>query len=139
MTIWRRLLTGEKEPEAFIDLQQRAEVRAELKRVLWRRCRRHWYVVPMVSVLIVVLAVIGVGVSELVADNRELIVAVIGALAAAGGVLGVSRVSSDKLLWEQSLARVVCRETLVVDALMPPVRATRRRDVRLPRGRRLGV
>ena len=125
--IWRQMLTGDKEPEAYIDQSRRAEVRDELSRQLWRRYRRWWWVVPVV-------AVIGAAIGYLLARQSNLAGGLIGAVGAAGGMLGVTRASMTatvkrglqswgELMWDRSLAAVICRETLTVDELpAPPAR-----------------
>lgn len=122
--IWRQILTGDKEPEAYIDHANRAQVRDELTRQLWRRYRRLWWIVPIV-------AAIGAGVGILLWRHSTAAAPIIGTLTAIGGVVGVTRASMiatvkrglqtwGDLMWNRSLATVICRETLVVDELLPP-------------------
>ena len=122
--IWRQILTGDKEPEAYIDHAKRAEVRDELSRQLWRRYRRLWWVVP-------IIAVVGGVVGYLLATQNSAAGGIIGTLTAVTGILGVTRASMiatvrrglqdwGELMWNRSLAVVICRETLVVDDLLPP-------------------
>lgn len=122
--IWRQILTGDKEPEAYIGSARRAEVRDELSRQLWRAYQRYWWVILLV-------AVIGGLVGYLVARQSSLAGSVIGTLTAVAATLGVTRASIvaslrrglqqwGELMWNRSLAVVVCRETLVVDELLPP-------------------
>jgi len=121
--IWRQILTGDKEPEAYIDHADRAHVRDELTRQLWRRYRRLWWIVPIV-------ASIGAGVGILLWRHSTAAAPVIGTLTAIGGVVGVTRASMiatvkrglqtwGELMWNRSLATVICRETLLVDELLP--------------------
>jgi hypothetical protein len=121
--IWRQILSGDKEPEAYIDARRRAEVRDELSRQLWRRYRRYWWLVPIV-------AAVGGAVGYLLADQSSAAAAVIGTVTAVAGMLGVTRASMlatakrglqdwGELMWSRALAAVICRETLVLDELFP--------------------
>lgn len=129
--IWRQLLTGDKEPEAFIGRARRAQVRDELSRQLWRRYRRYWPALPAAALL-------GAAIAYLFARDSGAGAAVAGFVGAAGGMLGITRASLlatvrqnlqswGELMWNRSLAVVICRETLVVDELLgPPPSAGRR-------------
>jgi hypothetical protein len=121
--IWRQILSGDKEPEAYIDQAKRAEVRDELSRQLWRRYRRYWWLVPIVGAL-------GGAIGYLLANEGSAAAGVIGTITAITGMLGITRVSMiatvkrglqdwGELMWSRSLAAVICRETLVVDELIP--------------------
>ncbi len=132
--IWRQILTGDKEPEAYINHARRAQVRDELSRQMWRRYRRFWWTVPIVAAL-------GGVVGYLLVHERNAAAGVIGTLTAAGGMLGATRASMiasarrglqewGELMWNRSLAAVICRETLVVDELLPAAGA----DEPKPRG-----
>lgn len=122
--IWRQMLGGDKEPEAYIGHAQRAAVRDELTKQLWRRYRRLWWVVP-------VAAVVGFAIGYLLVHEKDAAAGLIGTVAAVGGMVGVTRASMiatvkrglqdwGELMWNRSLAAVICRETLVVDELIPP-------------------
>lgn len=130
--IWHQMLTGAKEPEAYIDEAKRAAVRDELLRQLTRRYRRLRYVLPLVA-LIAVGALAGV----LFVNDRELLAAAVGAATAAGGAVGVTRATVtsvvrrglqgwSELMWNRALTAVIARETLVVDELLEPPPAARR-------------
>jgi hypothetical protein len=132
--IWRQLLTGDKEPESWIGHARRVEVRDELTKQLWRRYRRPLpWLVPLA---------IGVGVLLYILydHNKDSAKEVAGVLLAALGALGITRAtmigtvrrglqSWGDLMWNRSLAAVICRETSVVDDLLPPV-VTRTERVR---------
>jgi hypothetical protein len=129
--IWRQILSGDKEPEAYIDQSKRSEVRDELSRQLWRRYRRYWWIVPLV-------ALIGGAIGYLYAYKGNLAAGAIGGVTAVAGMLGVTRASMlatvkrglqdwGELIWNRSLAAVICRETLVVDELLPAPAATKSR------------
>jgi hypothetical protein len=132
--IWRQILTGDKEPESWIGHARRVEVRDELTKQLWRRYRRPLpWLVPLVIVV--------VGALYLLYDhNKDTAKDVGGILLAALGALGITRAtmigtvrrglqSWGDLMWNRSLAAVICRETSVVDDLLPPA-VTRTERVR---------
>jgi hypothetical protein len=98
-------------------------VRDELSRELWQRYRRRWWVVPLVAAL-------GGAIGYLLANDSSVAAALIGTLTATGGVLGAARASMiasvrrglqawGELVWSRSLAAVICRDTLLVDELLP--------------------
>jgi hypothetical protein len=128
---WRQLLTGDKEPEAFLGPEARSRVRDELLRLMWGR---YW---SWVAALFVALAAASVALLVLHADignwysahTREaaLVTSVIVSLT---GALGISKASINRavrqdllkwsaLLWNRALARVVCTETLRIDWVFP--------------------
>ena len=121
--IWRQLLTGDKEPEAFIGHARRAEVRDELTRQLWKRYRRWAWLLPVV-------AVAGAGVGLAYAEDPDLGKSLIGGFFAVTGALGLTRatmISTVKrgvqswgdLMWSRALAAVICRETSLLHELFP--------------------
>lgn len=124
--IWRQLLTGDKEPESWIGHARRLEVRDELTKQLWRRYRRPLpWLVPLAIV-------VGALLYLLYDHNKDGAKEVAGILLAALGALGITRAtmigtvrrglqSWGDLMWNRSLAAVICRETSVVDELLPPV------------------
>ena len=129
--IWRQMLSGDKEPEAYIGHAQRREVRDELSKQLWKRYRRYWWALP-------VAAIVGFAIGYLLVHERDAAAGLIGTVTAVAGMVGVTRASMiasvkrglqdwGELMWNRSLAAVICRETLVVDDLVPPPAGT---DVR---------
>jgi hypothetical protein len=119
--IWRQMLTGDKEPEAFIGRTRRAEVRDELTRQLWKRYRRLVWLVPL-------LAIAGAGLGWAYAENADLAKSLTGSALAIAGTVGITRASisgtvrrgvqgwSD-LMWDRALAVVICRETSLLGEL----------------------
>jgi hypothetical protein len=138
--IWRQMLTGDKEPEAYIGHAKRAEVRDELTQQLWARYRR------LLRWLVPSLVVLGGALAVLYAHNQDVARGLAGSALALAGTLGVTRASMSgalrrgvqnwgDLMWNRALAAVICRETSVLDELYPPP-VTRGRGVpiRLRRG-----
>ena len=130
--IWRQMLTGDKEPEAWIDRANRGEVRDEFTRLIWSRYRRtlRW-LLPLVAV---VGAVLGI----LYANNSEYVRGLAGTALALAGTVGLTRATMTSalkrglqswgdLMWNRALASVVCRYTSVLDELLPPPAAARTR------------
>jgi hypothetical protein len=127
--IWRQLLTGDKEPEAFIGQARRGEVRDELTKMLWKRYRRWAWLLPIV-------AVIGVALGLEYANDPKLGKSLIGGFFAVTGALGLQRaamISTVKrgvaswgdLMWNRALAAVICRETSLLQQVFPDVKPQR--------------
>ena len=124
--IWRQLLAGDKEPEAYLDRHARAGLRDDMRALIWRRYRR-WAVVLAALLLAVLLA-------------RPHLTHAGSAVLAAAGALGLTKASVlltvrgrldhwSRLLWDRALAQKVVEATLTLDAVLPP----------LTREHRLGV
>jgi hypothetical protein len=126
--IWRQMLTGDKEPEAYIDHAKRAEVRDELTQQLWGhyRSRLRW--------LLPLLVALGATVAVLYAHHQDVARGLAGSALALAGTLGITRASMSgamrrgvqswgDLMWNRALAAVICRETSVLDELYPPADA----------------
>jgi hypothetical protein len=132
--IWRQMLTGDKEPEAYIGHAKRAEIRDEVMQQLWGRySRRLRWLLP-------VLAVLGAALAVLYAHHGDVARGLAGSALALAGALGVTRASMSgavrrgvqswgDLMWNRALAAVICRETSVLDELYPPP-VTRARGMR---------
>jgi hypothetical protein len=133
--IWRQMLTGDKEPEAWIGRAQRAQVRDEFTRMLWGRYRR------LLTWLLPLVAVLGAAFAILYANNSDYVRGLAGTALALAGTVGLTRASMTSsikrglqnwgdLMWNRALAVVICRETLVLDDLLPPPHAPKRMRVR---------
>ena len=114
--IWRQLLTGDKEPEAYLDRDARAGLRDDMRALLWRRYR----------VYALALAAVAAG---LVVAWPELDGAA-SAVVAAAGALGLTKASLlltvrgrldqwSHLLWNRALAQRVIESTLTLDTVLP--------------------
>ena len=122
--IWRQMLTGDKEPEAWIGGAKRAEVRDEFTKQLWQRYRRRlMWLLPLVAAL-------GAAAGLLYADNVDYVRGLAGTALALAGTIGVTRASMTSalkrglqdwgdLMWNRALAAVICRETSALDDLFP--------------------
>ncbi len=122
--IWRQMLTGDKEPEAWIGHARRSEVRDEFTRLLWRRYRRRlMWLLPLVAAL-------GAAAGLLYADNADYVRGLVGSALALAGTVGLTRASMTSafkrglqnwgdLMWNRALSAVICRETSVIDELFP--------------------
>ncbi|HEX4717557.1 MAG TPA: hypothetical protein VH300_03440 [Thermoleophilaceae bacterium] len=128
-TVWRQLLTGDKEPEAFLGPQARARVRDELLHLMWRRYRR-WVIGLSVLLFAVCMALLHVHVGHLYSQHKREAAIVTSALVSLTSAIGLSKASINRaikenlrtwstLLWNRALARVVCAETLRVDWVFP--------------------
>jgi|tagenome__1003787_1003787.scaffolds.fasta_scaffold20826016_1 hypothetical protein len=128
---WRQLLTGDKEPEAYLPAKERATVRTELIRLMWRRYLP-WVlgVIPFLATGVVLFMLNQRGVWTWWSKNKEVTTVITGVLLTVAGVLGISKASMvraarsslqiwSRLLWNRALARVICRSTLRVQLVFP--------------------
>jgi hypothetical protein len=77
--IWRQLLAGDKQPEAFLDRNDRATLRGEMARLVWKRY------LPWLPVLILVA-----GALIMAFTNKSTATALEKLLANTAGVLGIT-------------------------------------------------
>ena len=124
---WCQLVTGNKEPEAFIGHDDRARVRETMVARMLGAYRRSWKGLAFAAL---VMAALGFGILALI-NTKDLsqysaIIALGGSLAGALGLsvtsIGLTvRKSLDaqaELLWNTALVEVICKKTLRVEALM---------------------
>jgi hypothetical protein len=149
--IWCQLVTGDKEPEAFIGHDERARVRETMVARMLRSYRRNWkgVVVAAAAMALVAYGAVKLIDTDHVPDYASAVIAFAGSLAGALGLsfasIGLTvRKSLDaraELLWNTALVEVISRQTLLVDEVLelaPPCR-TRLRMPRISdalRGRR---
>jgi hypothetical protein len=129
--VWRQLLTGDKEPEAFLGPRARARVRDELLRLMWRR---YWiwtaalFVALGAATTTLLLSQLDLG--QWYSDHTGEAALVTGVIVSITGALGISKASINRavrqnlrtwstLLWNRALARVVCMETLRIEPVFP--------------------
>lgn len=143
--IWRQLLTGDKEPEAYLDREARSELRDELRRLIWRRYRR--WLLPIGTVLFAV----GLALPHLIRlYEKGGQTGLVSAVVAGAGALGITKASVlltvrgrldqwSQLLWDRAVAQKVVDVTLTLDAVLPEAPDARRVRARIPRqvGRRV--
>jgi hypothetical protein len=71
--IWRQLLSGDKEPEAYMDRGERTRLRGTLARRIWDDYRRrHWKRVLLVACAVAVAAVFFVWLVSWYGDHKAL-------------------------------------------------------------------
>lgn len=125
--IWCQLVTGNKEPEAFIDHDDRARVRDTMAARMLRSYRRCWKAILAVAVAMAALAYAALELGPgLDMTQYGPVVAFAGSLAGALGLsvtsIGLTvRKSLDaraELLWNTALVEVISAKTLLVEALM---------------------
>ncbi|MDX6679915.1 MAG: hypothetical protein QOE31_3967 [Solirubrobacteraceae bacterium] len=122
--IWRQMLTGDKEPEAWIGQAERAEVRDEFTQQVWSRYKRWWWVAVLVA-----LAAGGLGYwyssdpegARGVAAGALALLAMFGLTRASmTGALKTGARNWSELMWNRALAAVICRKTSMVRELYGP-------------------
>ncbi|HEV2785737.1 MAG TPA: hypothetical protein VGV67_05060, partial [Solirubrobacteraceae bacterium] len=136
---WFQLVTGDKEPEAFIGHDDRSRVRETMVGRMIRSYRRNWQAILLGLAAAAGLAAGAVALltSESLGEARGPILASLGPLAGALGLsftsIGLTvRKSLDaraELLWNTALVEVIATKTLRVDDLLKPVPPHRQRIV----------
>jgi hypothetical protein len=127
--IWRQLLAGEKEPEAYLDREQRAQLRDELRALALSSYRRF---VPALVVGLGALALVAIHFDAIASWYRENIAASGAATPLFGlaGALGITRASVgltlrsrlhewSELLWNRALAKKITDATLTLGEVFP--------------------
>lgn len=143
VVIWFQLVTGDKEPEAFIGHDDRAQVRGTMISRMVSSYRHSW---PGVVVLVALVAAAIVIWPYLGFDEGETkrLLAFAAPVATALGVkvtsIGLTvRKSLDaraELLWNTALVEVISAKTLrVEDVLLPAITSRRQIMLPVPRGR----
>jgi hypothetical protein len=135
--VWRQLLTGDKEPEAYLGPEQRAAVRDELWKLMRRRYRG-WLVAAgaAVGALTLLGALVGGDIADWYGDNPDFAASLTGLVLSIAGVFGLTRASMvlamrnsvrtwTELLWNRALSYVVCEATLRLDDVFGGARKQR--------------
>jgi hypothetical protein len=120
--IWRQLVSGDKQPEAYLGAAERARVRETMRALAWQRYRV-WIppLVLLLSALVFVLPKAAVWYEQSVVKSglSAILVAAIGAvgISRASLVLTVrSRMHNwAELLWHRAVVNEVAQATLTVD------------------------
>lgn len=124
---WFQLVSGDKEPEAYIDHEDRAKVRGAMLRRTVRSYACSGRSVVSAVLALVALAVCAVVLPTLSADQFKHLAVFATPIA---GALGVSLASVGRtvrksldaraeLLWNTALVEVISQKTLLVDELLP--------------------
>jgi hypothetical protein len=127
--IWRQLVAGDKNPEAYLGDAQRANVRDRLRGLVWQRYRR------FVPILAAILTIAAVGLPPALAFYQDSIVptGLTSLAVAAIGAFGITRASIiftvrsrvqdwADLLWQRAMVAEVSHATLTVQEVFakPP-------------------
>lgn len=148
-TTWRQLLAGDKEPEAYLDRDQRAKVRNELGRMVWKRYVRWLPAAILVVAGVFTAAVHAPDVADWYADGEWTGLAVT-LVASVAGALGITQASVGltirtrvcewtELLWSRALSKRVTDVTLLVDDLLPDPSRPKLIEVTAQAGHRAGA
>jgi hypothetical protein len=124
--IWRQLLAGDKEPEAYLDSDARAELRGDLRELVWTRCRG--WILPVAAILFLLVFFLPHVVDWY--ERSVLETGVASAFVAVAGAVGLTKASMlvtvrtraqqwSELLWNRAVAKKVSDMTLVLDAVLP--------------------
>jgi hypothetical protein len=143
--IWRQLLSGDKEPEAYIERGERTRLRGLLARRIWDDyMRRHWRRVLAVACAVAVVAVFFVWLVSWYGDHKALATVAVGFVSSIAGAVGLTTASitaalrrSDRawseLVWNTTLTEVISEETIQVRDLLPtPDELTEEQGLGLP-------
>ncbi len=140
--IWFQLVTGDKEPEAFIGHDDRTQVRGTMISRMVASYRRSWpgivALVALVAAGVLIVPELGIG-DEHAPQVIALLTPIAGALGLRLTSIGLTvRKSLDaraELLWNTALVEVISAKTLRVDDVLDPAIASRR-QITLPVPRR---
>ncbi len=130
---WFQLVTGDKEPEAFIDHDDRTQVRGTMIQRMAGSYRRSWpgivALVALVAASVLIEPRLGIS-SEHTPQVIAFLTPIAGALGLRLTSIGLTvRKSLDaraELLWNTALVEVISAKTLRVDEVLEPVLARRR-------------
>lgn len=137
VVIWFQLVTGDKEPEAFIGHDERTQVRGTMISRMVSSYRRSWP--GIVALTAIAAAAVLFGPKLLEGEDAPQVIALLTPLAGALGLrvtsIGLTvRKSLDaraELLWNTALVEVISAKTLRVDEVLKPV-VVRPRHFTLP-------
>jgi hypothetical protein len=129
--IWRQLLSGDKEPEAYMGRGERTRLRGALARRIWDDYRRrHWKRVLLVACGVAVAAAFFVWLVSWYGDHKALATVIVGFVGSVAGAVGLSTASVtaalrksvttwSELMWNTTLTDVIYAETISVGELLP--------------------
>jgi hypothetical protein len=131
---WCQLVTGDKEPEAFIGHDDRVRVRETMVGRMLRSYRRNWKCVLIAAAS---FAVVAYGVAKVIDSGHAPDGALGLSLASIGLTVRKSLDARAELLWNTALVEVISQKTLLVDDVLTPVPPCRTRlRMAVPRRRR---
>ena len=123
---WRQLIAGDKEPEAYLDSKARAEVRNEMRKLVWSR---YWRWIPTVAALLFTYIYFFPQIFGWYDENlgRTGLASATVAIAAAFGITKASVLLTvrtrthqwSELLWNQAMIEKVGEQTLMLEAVFP--------------------
>jgi hypothetical protein len=125
---WFQLVSGDKEPEAYIDHDDRVGVRGTMVSRTLRSYAANWrFVVGTVVALGILAALVSVapdmaetvGTNQLIAFGGTVATALGVSLASIGRTVRKSLDARAELLWNTALVEVISHKTLRVDELLP--------------------
>ena len=134
--IWRQLIAGDKEPEAYLDSAARAELRGDLRRLVWSRCRR-WLAPAFVALFLMVFFLP----QALDWYEKSVVGTTLASAAVAmAGAFGVTKASMlvavrarihqwSEMLWDRAVTQKVSDRTLVLDRVLPEPPACEHRSL----------
>jgi hypothetical protein len=125
--IWRQLIAGDKDPEAHLDSAARAELRGDLRKLVWSRCRR--WIAPAFAALFLIVFFLPQALDWY--EKSVIGTTLASAAVAIAGAFGVTKASMlvavrtrihqwSEMLWERAITHKVSDETLVLDGVLPP-------------------
>jgi hypothetical protein len=133
---WRQLLSGEKQPEAYLGPNARIDVRTEMRKMLWRR----WW--PWMLLLCAGLFGVAISIHFVIElyKKDDSYKGIASAITAVIGALGITKASMavairsrlhqwSELVWNRALAARITQSTLFLDEVLRPVKPARRERV----------
>jgi hypothetical protein len=143
--IWRQLLSGDKEPEAYIERGERTRLRGLLARRIWDDYRRrHWRRVLGMACAVALATAFFVWFVSWYDDHKTLATVVVGFVGSIAGAVGLTTASItaalrrsvktwSELVWNTTLTDVISEETILARDLLPrPDEVTEDQGLGLP-------
>lgn len=131
--IWRQLVTGDKEPEAYLERDERARVRDVMAKRMAQAFLQHKGTILRVSTAVALVTAAAVYLWDPITSFYDEHLTLAGAITAfvgsVAGALGLSTASiagtvrkslnaRAELVWNTALAELVCEQTSCVDELL---------------------
>jgi hypothetical protein len=115
--IWRQLLTKAKEPEAFLQREQRRDLHRAFKQLVWRSVLRPLPILAGLAAIALLVALLaGVVRAASTAQSAIALLGAVGLSQASLTVIARDRIREwTELLWYRAVADVVFQATLLAD------------------------